>query len=85
MPAILLRTPYKESLLGFKRMGVLRYVEAGYALVMQMVRGVGDSEGSFSFNAPHERTERLRHGGVDRRAALVQRRCRHGRQQLTTR
>jgi putative CocE/NonD family hydrolase len=57
VPAILMRTPYKESVLGFKRLGVLRYVEAGYALVMQMVRGVGGSEGTFTFNAPHERTD----------------------------
>jgi putative CocE/NonD family hydrolase len=57
VPAILLRTPYKESVLGFKRLGVLRYVQAGYALVIQMIRGVGGSEGRFSFNAPHERND----------------------------
>lgn len=51
-PAILLRTPYKESVMGFKRLGVLRYVEAGYAVVIQQVRGIGASEGRFSFNAP---------------------------------
>ncbi len=51
-PAILLRTPYKESVMGFKRLGVLRYVEAGYAVVIQLVRGIGASEGRFSFNAP---------------------------------
>lgn len=60
VPAILVRTPYKESVLGFKRLGVLRYVQAGYALVIQMIRGIGDSEGAFSFNAPHER-----HDGYD--------------------
>jgi hypothetical protein len=53
-PAILLRTPYKESVMGFKRLGVLRYVEAGYALVIQQVRGIGASEGHFVFNAPVE-------------------------------
>jgi putative CocE/NonD family hydrolase len=55
VPAILLRTPYKESVMGFRRLGVLRYVEAGYAVVIQQIRGVGESEGHFSFNAPHER------------------------------
>ena len=57
VPAILLRTPYKEGVLGFRRLGVLRYVEAGYALVIQMIRGIGESEGTFSFNAPHERSD----------------------------
>lgn len=57
VPAILMRTPYKESVLGFKRLGVLQYVEAGYALVIQQVRGIGRSEGHFSFNAPHDRTD----------------------------
>ena len=57
VPAILLRTPYKEGVLGFRRLGVLRYVEAGYALVIQMIRGVSNSEGNFSFNAPHERSD----------------------------
>ncbi len=56
-PAILLRTPYKESVMGFKRLGVLRYVEAGYAVVIQQIRGVGASEGRFSFNSPHERSD----------------------------
>jgi putative CocE/NonD family hydrolase len=54
VPAILIRTPYKESVLGYKRLGVLRYVEAGYAVVIQTVRGIGASTGAFSFNAPHE-------------------------------
>jgi putative CocE/NonD family hydrolase len=54
-PAILLRTPYKESVMGFKRLGVLRYVEAGYAVVIQLIRGVGGSEGHFTFNSPHDR------------------------------
>lgn len=56
-PAILLRTPYKESVMGFKRLGVLRYVEAGYAVVIQLLRGIGGSEGRFSFSAPHERDD----------------------------
>lgn len=54
VPAILIRTPYKESVLGFRRLGVLRYVEAGYAVVIQLVRGVGASGGQFGFNAPHD-------------------------------
>ena len=57
VPAILLRTPYKESVLGFKRLGVLRYVEAGYAVVIQQVRGIGASEGRFEFSSPIERTD----------------------------
>jgi putative CocE/NonD family hydrolase len=56
-PAILLRTPYKESTMGFRRLGVLRYVDAGYAVVIQQIRGVGASEGHFAFSAPHERTD----------------------------
>lgn len=52
VPAIVLRTPYKESVMGFKRLGVLRYVEAGYAVVIQQIRGIGASEGRFAFNAP---------------------------------
>jgi putative CocE/NonD family hydrolase len=55
VPAILLRTPYKESVMGFRRLGVLRYVEAGYAVVIQQIRGVGCSEGRFTFNSPHDR------------------------------
>jgi putative CocE/NonD family hydrolase len=57
VPAILLRTPYKESVMGFKRLGVLRYVEAGYAVVIQQIRGVGESEGHFTFNSPHDRSD----------------------------
>ena len=57
LPAILLRTPYKESVMGFRRLGVLRYVAAGYALVIQQIRGVGASEGHFETTAPHERTD----------------------------
>jgi putative CocE/NonD family hydrolase len=57
VPAILLRTPYKESVMGFRRLGVLRYVEAGYALVIQQIRGVGASEGHFETTARHERTD----------------------------
>lgn len=54
VPAILLRTPYKESVMGWRRLGVLRYVEAGYAVVIQLIRGIGASEGRFAFNSPHD-------------------------------
>jgi putative CocE/NonD family hydrolase len=57
VPCILLRTPYKESVMGFKRLGVLRYVQAGYAVAIQLVRGIGDSEGPFSFNSPLDRSD----------------------------
>ena len=56
-PTILIRTPYREEVLGWKRLGILRYLEFGYALVVQLVRGTGASEGEFSWNAPHERTD----------------------------
>ncbi len=56
-PAILLRTPYQEHVLGWARLGILRYRTAGYALVVQVIRGVGSSEGTFGFNAPHDRTD----------------------------
>lgn len=56
-PTILLRTPYKESTMGFKRLGVLRYVDAGYVVVIQQIRGVGASGGRFAFSAPHERSD----------------------------
>ena len=57
VPCILLRTPYKESVMGFRRLGVLRYVDAGYAVVIQQIRGVGQSEVRFTFNAPHDRSD----------------------------
>lgn len=57
VPAILLRTPYQEHVLGWARLGILRYRDAGYALVVQVIRGIGSSEGTFGFNAPHDRTD----------------------------
>ena len=51
-PAILMRTPYQESLMGWKRLGTDRYRDAGYAVVIQLIRGIGTSEGNFSFNSP---------------------------------
>jgi putative CocE/NonD family hydrolase len=56
-PAIFSRTPYREDVLGWARLGLMRYVEEGYALVYQMVRGTGRSEGAFVFSAPHERND----------------------------
>ncbi len=48
-PVILLRTPYSNSADEFERLGFQRYLDAGYALVYQMVRGLGGSEGEFGF------------------------------------
>ncbi|WP_134168832.1 CocE/NonD family hydrolase [Paraburkholderia caballeronis] len=56
-PAILSRTPYREEVLGWARMRQLRYVEDGYIVVNQLIRGTGESEGEFSFNSPFERTD----------------------------
>lgn len=56
-PAILCRTPYAEEVIGWARLGQMRYVEEGYALVYQMIRGTGRSEGRFSFNAPAEKSD----------------------------
>src|SRR5262245_51910397 len=57
VPAILIRTPYQEHVMGWARLDTLRYRDAGYAVVFQMVRGTGRSEGNFSFNGPHDRTD----------------------------
>ena len=57
VPAILFRTPYQEHILGWARLGVLKYRDAGYAVVFQVVRGVGSSAGTFSFNGPLDRTD----------------------------
>lgn len=56
-PCILQRTPYRETIVGWKQKGLLRYVEAGYTVAMQLVRGIGASEGHFAFSAPHERSD----------------------------
>lgn len=56
-PAILARTPYREDVLGWKRLGQLRWVDRGYALVYQMIRGQGESEGRFAFSSPLEKTD----------------------------
>ncbi|WP_397535865.1 CocE/NonD family hydrolase [Roseateles sp.] len=56
-PAILFRTPYRQHIMGWRRLGILRYVQSGYAVVFQLIRGIGDSEGTFTFNSPHERLD----------------------------
>lgn len=56
-PAILFRTPYKEHALGWARLGALAYRDAGYAVVFQLIRGVGESEGHFSMVNPLDRTD----------------------------
>lgn len=57
VPAILIRTPYSRAVFAINEPPKCRYLDAGYALVMQQIRGVGQSEGNFSFNAPHEKTD----------------------------
>lgn len=56
-PAILLRTPYQEPLMGWLRLDPLRYRAAGYAVIFQVIRGIGASGGSFAFNNPLDRTD----------------------------
>lgn len=48
-PAVLLRTPYENDAADFERLGLRAYVEAGYAVVFQSVRGRGQSQGRFGF------------------------------------
>lgn len=57
VPAIFLRTPYARSVTAVNEPPLLRYLAAGYAVVMQQVRGLGRSGGRFAFNAPHDRTD----------------------------
>lgn len=57
VPAILIRTPYSRTLNRGNESTLLRYVQAGYAVVMQQIRGIGASEGEFSFNSPLDRTD----------------------------
>ncbi len=55
-PTILFRTPYREHW-GWARYGCLKYRAAGYAIVIQLIRGVGTSEGTLTFNSPYDRTD----------------------------
>lgn len=57
VPAILMRTPYREGIFGWDRDVLLRYVAEGYAVVVQLVRGVSPSEGQFECNCPKDRTD----------------------------
>lgn len=56
-PALLIRSPYSRAISGVNEAPMLAYLEAGYALVMSQIRGIGRSEGVFAFNAPHDRTD----------------------------
>lgn len=60
VPAIVLRTPYARSVTAINEAPLRRYLQAGYAVVLQQIRGIGRSGGHFAFNAPHDR-----HDGYD--------------------
>jgi hypothetical protein len=53
-PAILKRTPYPEHVLGWKPENLKSYLDAGYGVIYQMIRGTGASEGQFNFNSRTE-------------------------------
>ncbi|MBW2370271.1 MAG: CocE/NonD family hydrolase, partial [Deltaproteobacteria bacterium] len=48
-PAILIRSPYGNDKSEYDRLRLQAYVDAGFAVVYQMVRGRGKSGGEFSF------------------------------------
>jgi uncharacterized protein len=48
-PAVLLRTPYGNDATQFARYGLQDYLSAGFAVVLQSVRGRGNSQGRFGF------------------------------------
>lgn len=49
-PVILLRSPYPFTLPSLNdRRPLIRYLERGYAIVFQIIRGLGDSEGVYRF------------------------------------
>ncbi len=56
-PAILIRTPYSVAVTQVNDPPMLRCIAAGYALVMQQIRGVGASQGHFTFLSPYERSD----------------------------
>jgi uncharacterized protein len=47
--AVLLRTPYANTAQEFARLGLQDYLCAGFAVVIQSVRGRGNSQGTFGF------------------------------------
>ncbi len=57
VPAILIRTPYSRAVFGINEPAKVQYLAAGYACVMQQIRGLGESGGHFSFNAPYEQND----------------------------
>ena len=57
VPAILLRTPYQEQVMGWARLRTLAYRDAGYAVVFQLVRGVGGSDGQFVLSDPLDKPD----------------------------
>ena len=49
-PTVLIRSPYPYSKPSrHDKMSISRYLDAGYALVFQLTRGQGQSEGTFHF------------------------------------
>ena len=56
-PAILIRTPYSRTLNVGLEPTLLRYLAAGYAVVVQQIRGIGSSGGQFTFNSPLDRSD----------------------------
>lgn len=57
VPAILLRTPYQEHVMGWARLRTLAYRDAGYAVVFQLVRGIGGSDGQFVLSDPLDKPD----------------------------
>jgi uncharacterized protein len=57
VPALLVRTPYSRTVNAGNEAPMRRYLEAGYAVVMQQIRGIGASGGHFTFNSPLDRDD----------------------------
>ena len=74
MPAILVRTPYGKG--ADITAHYQAFVEHGYAIVVQDVRGRYESEGAFQ-PLTQEVRRRRRHPELDRAAAVVRRQDRH--------
>ena len=47
-PTILVRTCYRHSTVPWNRFNIERYLSHGYAVVLQMVRGLAGSEGTWT-------------------------------------